>query len=143
MDPIQQQELVREMVLELVEVAPEGWVSMNFRYEYIGGVAASENIVTFDTGEAVRKRHPRPVDKKARALKIEMYQEGKGTWLAMSINIKKPGDFKVDFYYDKELGVHPLPASPGSYAFELEKFPRDPEVISDWIRERISQLREE
>ncbi|CAL9618099.1 hypothetical protein SUDANB121_05801 [Nocardiopsis dassonvillei] len=116
---------------------------MNFRYEYIGRVAASENIVAFDTGETARKRHPWPVDKKARTLKAEMYQEDKGTWLAISINITKGGEFKVDFYYDKELRVHPLPASPGSYAFELEKFPRNPHAIPDWIRERISQVQEE
>ncbi|MDE3719946.1 DUF600 family protein [Nocardiopsis sp. N85] len=134
---------MREIAHDLVQAAPRGWSSMSYRFEYIGRVSASENLVTFESGETVRKRHPNSLDNKAENLKVDMYQEGKGTWLAMSVNVTKPGKFKVDFYYDKELGVHPLPASPGSYAFELEKFPRDPDAISDWIRERIGQVREE
>ncbi|WP_150237211.1 antitoxin YezG family protein [Nocardiopsis quinghaiensis] len=139
MDLAQQQELVRGMALELVEAAPSGWTSMNYRYDYIGGVAASENLVTFENGETERKRHPRSVDKKAKFLKGEMYQEGKGAWLAMSISVTRPGKFNAEFHYDKELGVHPISPSPESYVFELGKFPRDDDAISDWLREKIGQ----
>ncbi|WP_435109737.1 hypothetical protein [Nocardiopsis synnemataformans] len=141
MELARQQELVREMVLELVEAAPEGWTSMSYRYEYIGGVAAIENLVTFEDGETKRKRHPRSVDKKADTLKSEMYQEGRGTWLAMSVLVTGPGKFEARFHHDRDLGVHPIPPSPESYVFELRKFPRDEDAISDWLRERIGQAR--
>ncbi|MFF8767048.1 hypothetical protein ACF07Q_21225 [Nocardiopsis dassonvillei] len=127
------------MALELVEAAPDGWISMNYRYDYIGSVAASENLVTFENGGTERKRHPRSVDKKAKFLKSEMYQEGKGTWLGMSISVTRPGKFNAQFHYDKELGVHPIPPSPDSYVFELGKFPRNDDALSDWLREQIDQ----
>ncbi|MEU1898034.1 hypothetical protein ABZ512_06620 [Nocardiopsis dassonvillei] len=136
-----QQELVRDMALELVEAAPDGWTSMNYRYDYIGSVAASENLVTFENGGTERKRHPRSVDKKAKFLKSEMYQEGKGTWLGMSISVTRPGKFNAQFHYDKELGVHPIPPSPDSYVFELGKFPRNDDALSDWLRKQIDQAR--
>ncbi|MES0837408.1 hypothetical protein [Nocardiopsis tropica] len=139
MDLVRQQELVRAMALELVEAAPGGWTSMNYRYEYIGGVAAMENLVTFESGKTERNDHPRSVDKKAKFLKSEMYEEGKGTWLAMSILVTRPEKFKAEFHYDRELGVHPIPPSPDSYVFELSKFPRDDDALSDWLREKIAQ----
>ncbi|MFC4560965.1 hypothetical protein ACFO4E_03735 [Nocardiopsis mangrovi] len=89
--------------------------------------------------ETERKRHPRSVDKKAKLLKVEMYQEGKGAWLAMSISVTRPGDFKAEFHYEKELGVHPISPSPENHAFELGKFPRDDDAISDWLREKLRQ----
>ncbi|PDP87528.1 hypothetical protein CQJ94_10730 [Glycomyces fuscus] len=139
MDPVRQQELVRGMALELVDAAPHGWASMHYRYDYIGGAAASENLVTFEDGETERKRHPRSVDKKAKLLKGEMYQEGKGTWLAMSVSVTRAGKFNAEFHYDEELGVHPVPPSPESYVFELGKFPRDDDAVSDWLREKIGR----
>ncbi|GAA1450926.1 hypothetical protein [Nocardiopsis tropica] len=139
MDLVRQQELVRDMALELVGAAPVGWTSMNYRYDYIGGAAASENLVTFESGETKRKRHPYSVSQKAKFLKSEMYEEGKGTWLAMSILVTRPEKFKADFHYDRELGVHPIPPSPESYVFELAKFPRDDDALSDWLREKIAQ----
>ncbi|WP_433696759.1 hypothetical protein [Nocardiopsis sp. CA-288880] len=139
MDLVRQQELVRAMALELVEAAPGGWTSMNYRYDYIGGAAASENLVTFESGETKRKRHPYSVSQKAKFLKGEMYEEGKGTWLAMSILVTRPEKFKAEFHYDRELGVHPIPPSPDSYVFELSKFPRDDDALSDWLREKIGQ----
>ncbi|NKZ02127.1 hypothetical protein [Nocardiopsis alborubida] len=141
MEPAQQQELVREMALELVEAAPEGWASMSYRYEYIGGVAAMENLVTFEGGETERKRHPRSVDEKADTLKREMYQRGRGTWLAMWVSVTGPGEFEAGFHYDRDLGVHPIPPSPESYVFELRKFPRDDDAVSDWLGERIGRAR--
>ncbi|XKK39055.1 hypothetical protein HFP72_32350 [Nocardiopsis sp. ARC36] len=139
MDLAKQQELVRDMALELVGAAPDGWTSMNYRYDYIGGAAASENLVTFESGETKRKRHPYSVSQKAKFLKGEMYEEGKGTWLAMSILVTRPEKFKAEFHYDRELGVHPIPPSPDSYVFELSKFPRDDDALSDWLREKIGQ----
>ncbi|MGW8529487.1 MULTISPECIES: hypothetical protein [Nocardiopsidaceae] len=139
MDLAKQQELVRDMALELVGAAPAGWTSMNYRYDYIGGAAASENLVTFESGETKRKRHPYSVSQKAKFLKGEMYEEGKGTWLAMSILVTRPEKFKAEFHYDRELGVHPIPPSPDSYVFELSKFPRDDDALSDWLREKIAQ----
>ncbi|MBB6120686.1 hypothetical protein [Nocardiopsis algeriensis] len=143
MDASRQEELIREMAAELIDSVPGGWKEMNYRYEYIGGVAASENLVTLESGETVRKRHPGSVREKARSLKEGMYQEGKGTWLSMVINIARPGRFKASFNYDGEVGIHPLPADPGSYALELRKFPRDPEYMSDWLREKLRQAQEE
>jgi hypothetical protein len=139
MDLVRRQELVCAMALELVEAAPDGWTSMNYRYDYIGGAAASENLVTFESGETKRKRHPYSVSQKAKFLKGEMYEEGKGTWLAMSILVTRPEKFKADFHYDRDLGVHPIPPLSDSYVFELAKFPRDDDALSDWLREKIGQ----
>ena len=141
MDCARRQELVRDMALELVAAAPDGWASMEYRYDKIGRVGACENFVTFADGTTKRIRHPRSVDKRARSLKDEMYQKGTGTWFGMSVLVAGPGEFTAEFHYDKELGVHPLPPSPESYVFELAKFPRDDDAVSDWLREMIGRAR--
>ncbi|MBB6119478.1 immunity protein YezG family protein [Nocardiopsis algeriensis] len=143
MDTSRQEELVREMALEILEGAPDGWTAMNYRYEHIGRAGASENLVTFENGEIKRKRHPRSVMKKAISLKEGMHQEGKGTWLSMELTITQPGRFKVEFNYDKNTSIHPLPPLPGGYAYELEKYPRDPEYIPDWLQEKLRQAQGE
>ncbi|MFW6642113.1 hypothetical protein ACOALZ_18975 [Nocardiopsis algeriensis] len=137
-----QEELVREMALELVRSAPDGWRVMNYRYESIGRVGASENLVTFDRGETARSRYPRSVREKARSLKERMYQEARGTWFSMSLNIIPPGRFKAEFNYDKNTSIRPLPPLPGGYAYELEKYPRDPEHIPAWLQEKLRQAQE-
>ncbi|MDE3721233.1 DUF600 family protein [Nocardiopsis sp. N85] len=128
------------MSLELIESGPEEWKEMDYRFEYIGGVAASERIVTFENGEKERKRHPHSVIKNAKTLKKEMYREDVGTWLSMSIHIIRPGKFKAEFNYDEEPGVHPIPSSPEDYELEMRKFPRSPDNVPNWIKNKIRRV---
>ncbi|MFW6642111.1 hypothetical protein ACOALZ_18965 [Nocardiopsis algeriensis] len=141
MDTFKPGELIREMTLELIESAPNGWDTMNYRFEYIGGVAAMENLVTFDSGETARKQHPHSVGEKADSLKEGMYEKGKGTWFSMELKITRPGKFRAEFNYDREADIHPLPVSADSYALEMRKFPRDPEYIPGWLQEKLREAR--
>ncbi|MFW6642112.1 hypothetical protein ACOALZ_18970 [Nocardiopsis algeriensis] len=139
MDASQQEKLVREMALEILEGAPRGWSVMKYRYEHIGRAGAGENLVTFEDGETKRKRQPYSVIEKAISLKEGMYEKVKGTWFSMTLTITPPESFEVEFNYDKTMSIHPLPPLPGSYAYELEKYPRDPEYIPDWLQEKLRQ----
>ncbi|MEV0285887.1 MULTISPECIES: immunity protein YezG family protein [unclassified Kribbella] len=68
-------------------------------------------------------------------LRLQMYQQGKGTWLTATISITADGHFTTDFDYESEPAWS-MPVDAEIYASDLAEFPREDQYIPDWLREK-------
>ena len=142
LDPAEQYELLHDVGIELLGVAPEGWHEITFKVSSL--ITGSENdmLVHFENGEVERRRFPHTVISKFVELRTGMYQEGKGTWFSMVYKIVRPGKFTTEFNYDN-LAPYELLPDPKSFATDLNYFPRDPENIPDWLQQKLREAETE
>ncbi|MBF6449015.1 hypothetical protein IU429_15190 [Nocardia elegans] len=64
------------------------------------------------------------------------YEEGAGTWLSGQISIAGPDDYRAEFSKSSDLPWTNVPVSEQNLDIELAAFPRTPQQIPGWIRER-------
>jgi len=70
------------------------------------------------------------------ALRAEMYQEGRGTWLQARYVLSPDGSFDFHYFTDVEPPWTTPPAET-AYRVELDTFPRDDEHLPDWWRVHV------
>lgn len=95
-------------------------------------------LVTYENGEERNEDFSHHVLRKFKELRAGMYQEGKGTWFSMTYKIVRPGRFSTYFNYDEppEYDIYP---SAGSFATDLDYFPRTTENTPGWLREKLRE----
>ncbi|WP_241474688.1 hypothetical protein [Nocardiopsis xinjiangensis] len=71
-------------------------------------------------------------------LRAGMYKQGRGTWFSMHYTITPPTRYDATFNYDDPPDFLILPI-PHDYLDDLEYFPRDPEHIPHWLRQKINE----
>ncbi|WP_435111469.1 hypothetical protein [Nocardiopsis synnemataformans] len=141
MNPIEQQEILREMGLKFLEFAPEQWEKMVYKYTLVFRSGTSSLSATYSDESSEVIDAPLSALEQGKKLRYGMYMEGKGTWFSMRYTITQPASYSVDFNYDKAPDVT-FPPSPEDYAADLRKFPRDPEHIPDWLQEELRKARQ-
>jgi hypothetical protein len=84
---------------------------------------------------------PPEVDDGFRRLRAAMYRPGEGAWLGVQLRITFPDWFTENYRYTAtweelyRLG----PPNAADCATELERFPRDPEHVPEWMRETLAR----
>ncbi|RZU11056.1 uncharacterized protein DUF600 [Kribbella rubisoli] len=111
----------------LVSGLPAGWREVTAVYR--ATTTYAELDATVD-GEQVDPL-PDALEDHFEALRREMYQSGRGTWLTASISVTSDGHFATDFDYETEPAWS-MPVDAGIYAAELAEFPRDD--VPAWMR---------
>lgn len=69
-------------------------------------------------------------------LRQVMYKPGKGTWYKAVFNIARPGQVTTNYDYNTEPDWTVRPGD-ATYRADLEKFPREPELVPDWMRSKL------
>ncbi|MBB5643551.1 hypothetical protein [Cryobacterium roopkundense] len=69
-------------------------------------------------------------------LRANMYRDGLGTWFSAEFTVTAAGSLHTTYNYDDEPNWT-RPAEAVFYVDDLERFPRDPEHIPEWLRRQV------
>lgn len=141
-NPIEQQEILKEIGGEILDLHPEIGAQLIYESKLVGGYGNNSLIATHEDGTRDPIRPPASIIAPCKKLRYGMYQEGKGTWFSMKYTITRPSSFTVDFNYDEPPKFQFAP-DPELYVEDLKRFPRDPEHIPDWLREKLREAEQE
>lgn len=141
-NPIEQNELLKEIGIEILDFQPEKGERLVYEDMAVGGYGSSRLTAFYENGNSEKISSPVSIIEPCEKLRHGMYQEGKGTWFSMTYTITRPSSFTVDFNYD-EPPKFQIPPTAELYAEDLERFPRDPEHIPDWLQEKLREAGQE
>lgn len=120
----------------LVGVAPEDWYRLDLKYLATATVGQPVLTVLKQDRTRLTVRVPHEVEHALRELRGRMYEPGRGTWFALRFTVDPPMEYRVLFDHDHDPNWWPaLPAS--EWRSDLEVYPRDPEHVPDWLREKL------
>lgn len=139
--PLEQGELLQDLARTLVAVVPQGWQQLTYLVRVIGAHRSGVFAVQEADGQVRQMEVPDGVQDTVDALKRSGFQEGKGTWLSMIISVHHSNQFNTEYNHDTEPDL-PTGVSPLAYAQELERFPRDHDLVPDWLRVRLQQAQQ-
>ena len=96
-----------------------------------------ECVVVRVDGTAVRVNPSYKVVRLLPELRAGMYRPSQGTWFTMRFVVEQTGQHQVEFDYDTEP-VFDFVLQAGSYARDLDQFPREPMFMPIWLREKLT-----
>lgn len=134
----EQSQYIEAAVQGVIQAAPENWSELKYTFRATIGTDSSILVVRFQDGSEANRTVPMPVPDAMDDLRRAMYQENVGTWFTATIKIDSSQKYQTDFDYDSEPDFVP-PLAPGSYAEDLEHFPRSEENTPDWLRQKVTQ----
>ncbi len=133
------QQLYEQIGTAVVQRAPEGFEQVRVDARYAGKTSEYKVVALLADGSRVSvKGLPREFFKGFDELRAVTYQEGKGAWLSAAFVLSGQGRVSIDFDYDHEP-AWTSPTVAGHYVEEVERYPRDPEHIPDWLRQRLAE----
>lgn len=127
-----------EAVQGIVQAASGNWAELVYTFCATVGTDSSSLQVLFEDGSSTSESVPMSVPDAMDDLRHSMYQEGMGTWFTATIKIDRALKYTTDFDYDSEPEFVPQ-ISPGSFAEDLEHFPRDEGNIPAWLRQKLAE----
>ena len=136
----EQQEILQEICGILYAAAPAGWAKLQFTWTALVGAGTLAGIqVRGEDGSSPLMNVPQELHELCSRLKHGMYQPGKGTWLALTLQGSPDDSPKAYFNYDKEISP-PHGFVPEHFRKELARYPRSPENIPAWLQEILERV---
>lgn len=142
MDAAEQVEMREVIGRSLLAVAPGGWQQIRLTFLCTVMVSSARLECTGEDGIVTQLDTPDVAIDMFDELRSSMYQPDKGCWFTAKYIIDNTGEYRVDFDYDNEPEFVPG-ITAGSYAADLEYFPRAEERIPAWLREKLQEAAEE
>ncbi len=136
--PLEQGDLIQDLARRLVEVTPEDWRQLTYLARVIGAHRSDMLAVQEADGQVRQLEVPDGVADIVDALKHACFQQGRGTWLSMIVSVHHSLRLNVEYNHDTKPET-PWELSPLAYAQELERFPRDRELVPDWLADELDQ----
>ncbi|MET9224533.1 hypothetical protein [Lentzea sp. NPDC003310] len=122
----------------LVEGSPAGWSRIDLR----ASVSSTQDLMALTVLMPDHSSPPAdlqlPVGRVLRELRELMYAEGRGTWFSLRYTMDPPDVFHVVYNHDFDPLWTP-DLSPHEWALDLERFPRAPEHVPDWLRAKLPE----
>jgi hypothetical protein len=135
---VRQGELVTEIARAVVGEVDGPWTSIRYEVESLAPYMEHGTFVTRPGGEVEQRFPPDDAVDLTEELRQVMYQPGAGTWFSAVLVVNEDGSADTNFNYDDEP-AWPDPVQPVWYVQDLRKFPRDPDAIPDWLRNRLTE----
>ncbi|NGY65455.1 hypothetical protein G7043_41840 [Lentzea sp. NEAU-D13] len=133
-----QQELLQEIGRDLIGGCPQGWS----RIDLSASVALTQDlmslVVLMPDHSSPSADLPLSVGRALRELRELMYTDERGTWFSLRYTMDPPAAFHVVYNYDFDPKWYP-DLSPHEWARDLERFPRAPEHVPDWLRAKLPE----
>lgn len=139
--PPEQEEVVQSACAALVREAPIGWQQIRFEFYSTVGIDSARLEVTDENGNEIKLAPPMAAMDPLGDLRSEMYEEGKGSWFTARIVIDPPGRYSIEYDYDGEPAFKPA-LQADVYALDFEHFPRSEENTPDWLREKLTEAKQ-
>ncbi|WP_158566905.1 hypothetical protein [Actinomadura craniellae] len=136
--PMEQDSILQNIGSALLGSAPNDWEEVHFRYNGLIDITTMSLEVTKMDGSQERLNPPDSAWQLTQDLRSGMYETRKGTWFSIHYIITRPARYSADFDYDNEPPF-PFPVASGSFALDLQYFPRDDEHIPEWLRQKLEE----
>lgn len=135
MTPLERDAVIRDIGVDMVSAAPTEWKTLHLTIEATVESYRHLYEVVDQFGNVDRSRFlamPSQGDRAA-ALRVGMYEPGKGTWFTMKVTVEESGEYSAAFDYENPptLGS-PLPSR--AFEADLQIFPRDRQSTPGWLR---------
>lgn len=131
---MRQANLIREIAYAIADSAPDGWIRVRFVDDVLHGESAPSTYASTQDGET-KIPSSSQADSLAWQLREVMYEEGRGTWYTIEMEISRDGEVTTRFNYEDKPEFAPVPPSPLSFVEDHNHFPRDLEHRPAWLRE--------
>jgi hypothetical protein len=137
LDPAEQNELLEEITLLLVHVLPAAWQECVVVHRAIGSHSETLGQVSKVSGPGFPSRWTPPpaLGELFTRLRSGMYADGLGTWFSAKFRLTFPFSYQIE-YEQQNDSKWTTPPPPEAYAEDLRLYPRMPENIPSWLRER-------
>jgi hypothetical protein len=137
LDPVEQNELLGDITLQVVEALPPGWRELAIDYRAVGrNIDVAVGLLDAN-GTRQIWNPPTEVWQAFQRLRGGMYQEGEGTWFSARLIIEPPSRFSIQYNWQNEPAFDPYPP-PAEFALEQERFPRTEAFMPPWYREHLA-----
>jgi hypothetical protein len=131
----EQDRILTEIAGQLKHLLPPGWEYAQVKYSALGNHEEIAGLVHSVTGGMLAWRPPEVISELFRELRAVSANPVTGTWLTAVFEMKHPEAYKATFNGVEQPDFRtPPPAE--AFTEELRLFPRSPENIPDWLRER-------
>ncbi|GAA2426880.1 hypothetical protein GCM10010191_44380 [Actinomadura vinacea] len=133
MGPVEQNEVLQEMTLLLSHALPADWEEAVVAYRALGSYTEMYGQI-----QHKGKKLPSPYQPPAELtglfarLREGMYRPGFGTWLTATLRLTFPATYNVRYDGDSEPSWVRRPPD-GAGEEELQRFPRDPQHVPEWL----------
>ncbi len=132
------QQLKYDMVYALSDAAPEGWQRIDLTCRVNVGVQDFTVTVLMADGGYAEIAVPQDAVRIAVRMRELFYEDGEGTWFSMRFIVDPPTRFRV--VHNVEWDPRWAPSiDPLGWVADLEAFPRDPEHIPGWLRDKLAE----
>ncbi len=116
----------------LADELPEGWASVEVNCYMVSVFTEFHCRYTTTGGDSVSFEVPDDLFEHFMELRDELYEPGRGAWLAATFTMDNSGAYGVDYDYDSRPPFQPQPED-ASWLEDLQAYPRAPELIPDWM----------
>lgn len=141
-DPERQARTLESVARSLAAIMPEDWRTATYEFWQVGGYPHEDVTATSADGTVLELPAPTEAREGALALKDLLHQEGKGTWLSMTVSLEAPGRFRAEYNHDTELDI-PADVAPVAYLQELRRYLRGEETLPRWWAAQLERTRPE
>ncbi|MGW1994969.1 glycohydrolase toxin TNT-related protein [Embleya sp. NPDC001921] len=128
--------LIQRIGNALLDAAPQGWLRMDLGVSILGEIREHGLSVITDDQSTRSQKSPQDALDALVELRHLMHRAEQGTWFSARFMMNAPTEFNVWYNYDFEPTWMP-PPSAEELAEDLQRFPRPPEKIPNWLRDRI------
>jgi len=129
-------DLIEDIAYAVADSAHEGWNTVRFVDDVLHGESAPSTYALTQDGEIKISSSPH-ADSLAWQLREVMYEEGRGTWYTIEMEISSDGEVTTRFNYEDRPKFQPVPPSALSFIEDHNRFPRDPEYRPAWLQELL------
>ncbi|WP_344685562.1 hypothetical protein [Saccharopolyspora taberi] len=125
----------------LREDAPADWAEIHLDFRGSSSICQADMSGTTANGGALLMPLPDGVVALMRTLRARMYEPGQGTWLSVHVTLRRgrAADFRFNFTDDPQWSP---PVAPTVFSMDVEEFPRDPQHLPEWLRQRLVEAAE-
>ncbi len=132
------EDLVQQLGIALLDLVPEtGWRRIDLVSSMTVPVQDLGLTVIMTDGSRPEIRPPRELNVVLAKLRTLTYRPGRGAWFSARVSLNPPAAIFYNYNYDHEPRLTP-PMSAADYAEDLKMFPREPEHIPGWLREKLA-----
>ncbi|MFE3057732.1 hypothetical protein [Nocardia sp. NPDC059239] len=133
LNPMEQQEKLSDITLEILETLPMGWTRLIVRGRILGRYAERESGVKMPDGSVQGFSFPPTAWRKFQDLRDGMYAPGLGTWVEFEYVLDPPGRFVIDYNRDQLPRFSKKGPTSSDFALENEWYPRTAEHMPEWF----------
>jgi hypothetical protein len=134
-----QKALVKEIGKLLLRTVPKELPKMRADYRAAGKHVEVDLVGVDKDGVSESFPVPQELPELFDKLREVTYRDDRGTWLAATYHLERPGTFSVDFDGENEPKWRRKPP-PIGFQDELKRFPREDPFVPDWLKQRMAAV---